>query len=272
MKRDSRQYLRAAQMIAESDDPRADILRIAQLATSAARARRRIVAAGSVLGVLVVGVAAWLVFNGSGEQPGRDAPRTPPGVAAIDREAEGRWVQDLFTTEPAQPLTPAEDKRLRAYMQQPDPRIERRVVSWLKPIRAEIARREFSPGEATRLVALLYSRSNAVRSWSLDILSLKGHPIPEERLIWFLTNPEPRLTTQTLYATWISISQAGSFSAPEAIEPYVYSGNREQLKAAILALSSIKEYVPSERLMDFLQSGDREIQQIARELLRRKGQ
>ncbi len=270
IKRDGEQYARVAERIATAEDPREEILRVAQLASHAGRVRRRWIAGGSIVGALLVGVLGWQLFAGS---PAGGGGETRPEAPVVDMAAEGEWVKGLFTAEAVeQPLTPEDDARLRKYIQEPTSEIEKQLGEWARGVWMATLKRDMEAGERTRLLALLYAKSNAAQTWSLSALTNKGVTVPEERLVWFLTNPEPRLTMQALTATWVHCSRTGKFSAPEAIETYVYGEDRERQKAAILALSSIKSYVPSDRLMDFLQSGDREIQQIARELLRRKGQ
>jgi hypothetical protein len=260
-------YAEAAQRIARADDPCMELLRIAQLASRARRRARQLRIGGAILGVLLVAFLAWRLPAG-GDHP----PTTVEDPPHVDVAAESRWARSLFDGTNDEPLDPSEVTRLAAYAGTPEPGVVDVIAAWVGARRDAGVERKLDPHEVTRLQALVHLPPVASRLWAVALLSDAGQPIDEDRLLALLRNPQPAEVSVVLIAVMIHASRTGTFADPKAVEAYAFS-ERSNLKVnALFALGAMKDYRPTEALMELIRNGDKEIRLAGSELLRRAGQ
>jgi hypothetical protein len=225
-------YADVAEMVAASEDPRAEILEIARMASARARRRRAVVTCSAVAAVLAVGFGAWAAWPTSANEPTQVAAdhRREVPAALLSPEAARAWLREIISRPRPSTLTAAETDGVRG---------------------------------------LLIHSSTIVRRGALRVLADHDVLLREDELAWFLANPHPDTDSQALRLAWRQCHAQGEWRACELLETFVMRAEMNLRKYAVRALGEVESYLPSEAVLELIRASDGPTRDAARKLLAR---
>ena len=232
-------YTQEAERIAASEDPRAELLKLARFVVEDRRRMQRRALLAAVAAVAVgAPLALWGLDRWRSDPTGDDSLR-----------ATGNPI------EPGQPIDEFEAQ-----------------MAWLAVVRDRPKAEGLTEEETGQVLDAFMSPLPAARRRALRISADYNLQVPDDHLLWFLSNPETADDSMALRLAWLNSARTGSFSRTAALEPFAIDGDLGSRKLALRALGEVRAYRASPALVDSLRGAPDPVLKAARKLLSKSGQ
>ncbi len=244
MTHDSDPFMAAALLVMQSDDPAAELLKLARLESS--RRRRRFwIKYCSVAALLLIGVGAlWLAAERPSEQ-------SAPELGSVIESA--RWVIQLGPKARHGPLSTEDEAKVRGYLRSESGLLRRVAVGALSTYGLEI--------DPTILDEVAF-----------ELTETLDHPVVvashggEHAADALFTNHQATLRAVAV-AIWIHCARNHSYPRVETIERLLAHPDPEIRKSCCKALGHLTDYMPTSELRARIEADTAEIRRAARRLL-----